>query len=160
MAGNGPTPDDKRLIFEEEFLRTGSPRQASRAAGIPERTGNRIARELEEDPRFLAARDHLHKVALARAEAAVVKAIDVLSDRLENATELLGNEDEGVRVLDKSADYGRAIAALNDSLLKRRKIEDDVAARLKDNDALGSGPLEIVFRRASVPSEVTPDATG
>lgn len=94
----------------------------------------------------MAARGRLHTSALARAEAAVTRAIDVLSDRIENATELLGNEDEGVRVLDKSADYGRAIASLNDSLLKRRKLEDDVAARQKE--AVQPGPLEVVIRRA------------
>jgi len=146
MAGTGQTTDDKRLVFAEEFLRTGSVRQAARKAEIPERTAHRIADELEEDSEFLAARGRLHKNALARAEAAVTKAIDVLSDRIENATELLGNEDEGIKVLDKSADYGRAIASLNDSLLKRRKLEDDVAARQKEVAA--PGPLEVVIRRA------------
>jgi hypothetical protein len=147
------TPDDQRAIFAEEFLRTGSPKQASRAAKIPERTGYRLANELEEDAEFMAARGRLHTTALARAEAAVIRSIDVLSDRIENATELLGNEDEGVKVLDKSADYGRAIASLNDSLLKRRKLEDDVAARQKE--AAPPGPLEVVIRRAGTdkPSE-------
>lgn len=141
------TPEDKQLVFAEEFLRTGSASQASKKAGIPDRTGRRIAERLEEDSDFLAARDRLHKHALARAEAAVMRSIDVLSDRLENATELLGNEEQGIKVVDKSADYGRAIASLNDSLLKRRKIEDDIAARLKgptDN----AGPVEVVIKMA------------
>jgi phage terminase small subunit len=145
MAQGKPTPDDVRRKFAEEFLRTGSPRQASKLAGIPERTGNDLAWELEEDPDFTAARRRLHAHALARAEAAVMRSIDVLSDRIENATELLGGADGEVKVLDKAADYGRSIASLNDSLLKRRKLEDDIAAR--QGPAI-TGPLEIVIRRA------------
>jgi phage terminase small subunit len=139
------TPDDVRLVFAEEFLRTGSPRQAAKKAGIPERTGRVIADELEASEDFAEARRRLHVHALARAEAAVMRSIDILSDRIENATELLGGADGEVKVLDKAADYGRSIASLNDSLLKRRKLEDDIAAR--QGPAI-TGPLEIVIRRA------------
>lgn len=150
VPGGSRTPDDVRLVFTEEFLRTGSVRQAAKKAGLNERTANGIAWELEEDPEFTEARRRLHKHALARAEAAVMRSIDILSDRIENATELLGGADGEVKVLDKAADYGRSIASLNDSLLKRRKLEDDIAAR---QGPASTGPLEIVIRRASKTEE-------
>jgi hypothetical protein len=139
------TSEGDRIAFAEEFLRTGSVRGSSKKIGCAESTGHILARELEEDEVFLEARRRLHKHALDRAEAAVMRSIDVLSDRIENATELLGGADGEVKVVDKAADYGKAISSLNDSLLKRRKLEDDIANRLGPQQ---SGPLEIVIRRA------------
>lgn len=145
MARGSRTPDKVRLVFAEEFLRTGSPRQSSRKANIPERTGNDLARELENDPTFTAARQLLHKHALDRAEAAIMRSLDVLSERIENATEILGGPDGETKVLDKSADYGKAIASLSDSLLKRRKLEDDIR---RNDSPTSAGPLEVVIKRA------------
>lgn len=145
MAQGVPTSDEKKLEFAEAYLRLGFPAQAARKVGIPERTGYALADVLDEDPEFAERRRRLHAKALDRAEAAVMRSIDVLSDRLENATELLGGgEGEPMKVLDKSADYGRSIAALNDSLMKRRKIEDDIA-RGRGPQSEG-GPVEVVIR--------------
>jgi hypothetical protein len=96
--------------------------------GIPERTGNDLANELDDDLEFAERRRRLHARALDRAESMVMRALGVLSERIENATELLGGDDPDapLKVVDKSADYGRSIAALNDSLMKRRKIEHDM----------------------------------
>lgn len=90
MARGIETPDDKALEFAAEYLRTGSPTQAARKVGLPERTGHDIADRLDDDPAFAARRSRLHAKVLDRAEAAVIRAIDVLSDRIENATEILG----------------------------------------------------------------------
>lgn len=159
MAQGVPTPDDKKLEFAAEYLRTGSPAQAARKAGLPERTGYDLADRLDEDPGFTERRSRLHARVLDRAEAAVVRAIDVLSDRIENATEILGGgkDDRPVTVVDKAADYGRSIASLNDSLLKRRKLEDDVAARDKGKGN-EIGPVEVVVRMAQPKSEPEPES--
>lgn len=63
-------------------------------------------------------------------------------------------------VVDKAADYGRSIASLNDSLLKRRKLEDDVDARNKGNSPEG-GPVDVrihvVGATVEQPAETPPD---
>jgi hypothetical protein len=151
MTAGSRTPDDVRLAFAAEYLRTGSPRQAAKSIGLAIRTGYDIADELDDDPKFAQRRARLHARALDRSESAVMLAIDVLSDRIENAVEILGGgkdkngEERQVMVVDKSADYGRSIANLNDSLLKRRKLEDDVEARAKGN-AVDATPVEVVIR--------------
>jgi phage terminase small subunit len=148
------TSEDAKLLFAEEFLRTGSVRQAAKKAGISERTGHTLANELEASAEFAEARRRLHKHALDRAEAAVMRSIDILSERIESATELLGGADGEVKVIDKAADYGKSIASLNDSLLKRRKLEDDIANR---QGPATTGPLEIVIRRAA---KLEPEPSG
>jgi hypothetical protein len=140
------TPDDVRLKFEEEFLKTGSARRAATVAGIPERTGRGLAEKLEEDPDFLAARRRLHLHALDRAEAAVMRSIDLLAERIENGPTIVPGDDKRPPVIfDKSADNGKAVAALTDSLLRRRKMEDDVEARAKES-AHDTSPVEVVIR--------------
>ena len=152
MTQGSRTPDDKRLEFAAEYLRTGSPRQAARAVGLPSRTGYDLADELDENPDFAKRRAKLHARVLDRAESAVTHAIDILSERIESATELLGGPDGEMKVLDKSSDYGRSIASLNDSLMKRRKLEDDVEARTK---VAGSevGPVEVRITVAGATAE-------
>lgn len=153
------TPDEKRIEFAAEYLRTGSPRQAAKKTGINERTAYDLAAELDEDPEFTKRRAALHARVLDRAEAAVERAIDILSERIENATEILGGDDEGgpMKVIDKAADYGRSIASLNDSLLKRRKIEDDALARLKGSNPEGGGAVEVIVRMAGPKTETETD---
>jgi hypothetical protein len=155
MTQGSRTPDNKRIEFAAEYLKCGSPRQAAKKCGIVERTGYDIAYELDVDPEFAERRKRLRASALDRAEAAVFKALDILSERIESAQEILGGPDGEMKVLDKAADYGKSIASLNDSLLRRQKLDDDKAARSAGADAMGA--VEVVVRMANK-AEPEPDA--
>jgi hypothetical protein len=146
MTQGSRTPDDVRINFAAEYLKTGSYRRSAEKVKIPERTGWDLARELDEDPEFTDRRRKLHARVLDRAEACVERSIELLADRLENAQETFAGPDGEVKVIDKSADYGKAIASLNDSLLRRAKIEFD--ARPKDTPQ--TSELKVIIQTTPV----------
>lgn len=148
MRGVKVTDDVKRR-FAQRFLETGSVRLSAKHADLPERTAYDLADDLEADADFAAARKRLYDHAIDRAEAAVMRSIDVAAERVEQppVPVPVGDDEDGgarIQIIDNGHNYARAVADLYRSLLMRRKNDHDMKPENKGE----TGPVEVVIRMA------------
>lgn len=149
-----PTDDEAKRVFAEEFLRTGSVRLSSKAAGISTCAGYNVARELEDDLTFVLARRKLHAAAIDRGTSALMHAIDIAAERIAAEPRELPVGESGIMIHDKGSEYSRALADLYRSLVAREKQAFDMSPK-----NASTGPLEVVIRTVQRP-ETEPDSDG
>lgn len=126
--------------FRAAYLRHGYLAGAAREAKLPETTCVRLADEAENDPAFVEARRLLLTRGLDRIETMLVKSAEIAAERIEEGPQI----DSMGGIVDNGPQYFRGLADAHRSLAARKA---------KETPDEPKGPLEIVFRRASAPSE-------
>lgn len=141
MRGSA-VPDDIRLKFAEEFLRTGNITESARKVKLPRTTCAEFAKVLEADPSFVEARRALLTHTLERAEVMATQLLELTSSRAKKKPRELPVGEGGIVIHDKSPDYVRAFTDLYRAAQQHAKLKLDQDPNKKTE------PVEIVFRRA------------
>jgi hypothetical protein len=160
--GNAPGRGGKVSVelqsrFRAAYLKHGYLSGAAREVKLPISTCAKFADQAEADPAFVQARKDLLTRGLDRVEAMLIRASEIAAERIESGPQV----DAMGGIVDNGPQYFRGLSDAHRSLAARKA---------KESPDEPKGPLEIVFRRAAVPSppepagepvEVTPpDAAG
>jgi hypothetical protein len=141
MAHGSRVPDDVRLKFAEEFLRTGNASASARKVGIPKTTGTDLAKELEGNEEFVQARASLLTHVLARAESMASELLELTASRAKRKPRELPMGEGGITIHDKSPDYVRAFSDLY------RAVQQHAKHKLDSNQNKSKiGPVTISFQ--------------
>jgi hypothetical protein len=150
MARGQPTADDDVLRFRREYLRLGNARRAARNVGLPETTGQDLAKRDEQDETFVQLRAELYTREMAEVETLAADVARTSHRRFSKSWEA-STTDEGIPLVTKDPrpDYGRLVMDALRSMSSHR-------ARLVSGGSSDDRPDEIVFRRY-VASEPDPE---
>ncbi len=113
MARGSRTSAEVVTKFRAHYLKTGNVCAASREAGIASSTGSGLAKEANDDPDFVEAREAIYTRALADTERMMMRAVELASIKVE-------------RLL------GRGASESTDGLPKTREQLDDMIANAQD----------------------------
>lgn len=83
MSKGTPTPEDVRIEFRAQYLRLRNASAAARAVGIPERTGAKLANDLEKTSEFAEECRAMRARALPAAEAALMVGAELALDEMK-----------------------------------------------------------------------------
>jgi|1185.fasta_scaffold05085_2 hypothetical protein len=121
-----PTSEDKRAEFQSKYLRTLNASLAARLVGIEERTGRRLAEELDASPEFAElVRGHRARLCEAASDA-VLALIPLAVERAYEFEPTAGEHgwsDIGAGYIKAAADLGRTAKEL-------RKLQAEMAGEI------------------------------
>lgn len=143
MAQGSRTHESKRIEFAAEYLSTRCASEAARRVEIPERTGRKLAAELDEDPEFAE-----------RCRKQRARVLDIASDAaaaliplgIKRAHECAPVQTNIGAWSDISAAYLKSVADLGRTVEKLSRLEAERAGEVAP-----SGEVRIVFYEGEKP---------
>lgn len=143
MAKGAKTPELTRLEFAAEYLTTKCASEAARRVEIPERTGRKLAAELDEDPDFAERCRKQRARILDTAADAAVALIPLMVKRAHECTPMQTNIGAWS---DISAACAKSVADLGRTVEKLSRLEAERAGEVAP-----AGEVRIVFYEGEKP---------
>lgn len=137
MAQGVPTPESERAAFAAQYLKTLNASLAARLVGLEERTGRRLAEELDADPEFSdLVRKHRARLCEAASDA-VLAMIPLAVERAYECAPVVSEHGWS----DIGAPYARAVADLGRTAKELRKLQAEI-----DGELTVPGQVQVVVQ--------------
>lgn len=132
MRGSN-TPDATVAKFRKEYLRTGNARASARAVGLPETTGQDLAKDANKDADFVRARAELLSHGISEVESMLVECARIAAQRImkeapeaEDIARIIGEYDlKSLNYHDPRPAYFSGLVNAHRTLVTKSKLDDE-----------------------------------